>query len=89
MPRQIHCQKLNKKAPGLTEQPYPGKLGEKVFANISEEAWILWMSHQTMLINEYRLNLMDANSRAFIEKEMEKFLFTDNAEKPAGFTPPE
>ncbi len=87
MARMIFCKKLNKEAEGLTKAPYPGEIGERVFQNISKEAWQSWISHQTMLINEYRLNLMDQKSRKFLEEEMEKFLFGEGSNKPAGFTP--
>ena len=46
----------------------------------------MWLSHQTMLINEYRLNLGEAKSREFLKEEMNKFFFGEGSEKPAGFT---
>ena len=69
----------------LTSQPYPGALGARILAEISQERWQMWLAHQTTLINEYRLNLMDASAREFLRTEMEKFLFTGGSEKPAGF----
>lgn len=86
--RMIDCKKLSKRAEGLDRQPYPGQLGQKIYENISKEAWQLWLNHQTMLINEYRLSMLDPKSRAFLATEMEKFLFGEGSEKPAGFTPP-
>jgi len=83
--RQIHCAKLNKEAEGLDTPPYPGELGQKIFDSISKEAWQLWLAHQTMLINEYRLNLMELEARQLLEKEMTKFLFGDGSEKPPGY----
>jgi Fe-S cluster biosynthesis and repair protein YggX len=84
----IFCKKLNKEAPALTYTPYPGALGQRIRENISAPAWEAWLGHQTMLINEYRLNLTDKASRQFLETEMEKFLFADGSEKPAGFVDP-
>jgi Fe-S cluster biosynthesis and repair protein YggX len=81
----IFCVKLNKEAPALDFQPYPGELGKKIFDTISKEAWQLWINQQTMLINEYRLNMLDAKSREFLAAEMEKFLFGEGSEKPSGF----
>lgn len=83
--RHIHCQKLNKEAEGLASQPYPGELGQRIYEHISAEAWQLWLEHQTMLINEYRLNLLDPSSKDFLNTEMEKFLFGDGSDKPAGY----
>lgn len=88
MTRMIHCQKLNKEAEGFDRAPYPGPLGQRIYDNISKEAWQLWLSHQTMLINEYRLSMLDPKARQFLAVEMEKFLFGDGSEKPAGFVEP-
>ena len=89
MTRLIHCAKLKKETEGLAHQPYPGVIGKKIYDEISAEAWQLWLNHQTMLINEYRLSLIDPKSREFLVKEMEKFLFGEGSDKPAGFVPPE
>jgi Fe-S cluster biosynthesis and repair protein YggX len=83
----IYCNKLEKQAEGLDFPPYPGELGKKVYEQISKEAWGMWLAHQTMLINEYRLNMLDPQARDFLKKEMEKFLFGEGSEKPAGFKP--
>jgi Fe-S cluster biosynthesis and repair protein YggX len=85
--RMIHCSKLNKEAEGLDFAPYPGELGKKIFDQISKEAWQLWLNRQTMLINEYRLNMLDPNSRRFLAEEMEKFLFSEASNLPPGYTP--
>lgn len=86
--RTVHCKKLNKEAPGLARIPYPGDLGRRVYEQISQEAWDMWINHQTMLINEYRITPVEPKARQFLEEEMEKFLFTDQATKIAGFVPP-
>ena len=83
--RMIYCSKLKKEAESLEKQPLRGALGEKIFECISKEAWQSWITHQTMLINEYRLNLIDVKSRHFLMQEMEKFLFGEGSEKPPGF----
>lgn len=85
--RIVFCKKLQKEAPGLTRLPYPGPLGQRIFDSISIEAWQLWLKHQTLLINENRLNVLDPKSRSFLETEMEKFLFEGTSEAPAGFKP--
>jgi Fe-S cluster biosynthesis and repair protein YggX len=83
--RTIYCVKLHKEAEGLVRPPIPGERGEKIFAQISKEAWALWLNHQTMLINEYRLNLIDVKSRTFLLEEMDKFLFGPGSDKPPGY----
>ncbi|PTB85169.1 oxidative damage protection protein [Pseudidiomarina aestuarii] len=88
MSRTIFCQYLQREAEGLDFQLYPGELGEKIFNNISKEAWAEWQKKQTMLINEKRLNLMDPQSREFLETEMKAFLFEGKDIKIEGYTPP-
>lgn len=87
MTHPVFCQKLNKNAEGLANPPYPGELGQRIYDNISQQAWQLWLEHQTRLINEYRLNLMEAKSRQFLAQEMEKFLFGGDSTPPPGYTP--
>ena len=87
MTRLIHCVKLQKEAEGLDQAPLPGELGKKIYEHISKEAWQMWLAHQTMLINEYRLSMIDAKSRTFLMQEMDKFLFGSGSEKPSGFVP--
>lgn len=88
MARMVMCKKLNQELPGLERQPYPGELGKKVYENISQQAWQAWLKHQTMLINEYRLSMMDPKSQSFLKEEMEKFLFGDGGAMPEGYVPP-
>ncbi|NDH09853.1 MAG: oxidative damage protection protein [Gammaproteobacteria bacterium] len=85
MSKIIFCHKLQKEASALDKPPFPGPLGEEIFSKISKEAWQMWLSHQTMLINEYRLNLIEAQSRKFLTQEMQKFFFEDGSETPPGY----
>ncbi len=87
MTRTVNCAKLGKEAEGLERPTYPGELGQRIYEHISKEAWQLWLRHQTMLINEYRLSAVDPKAREFLAKEMEKFLFGEGSEKPEGFRP--
>lgn len=89
MTRNIFCAKLKQDAQGLDFLPYPGELGNKIYQQISKEAWQQWQAQQTMLINEYRLNLSEASAREFLATEMEKYLFGDGSQAPAGYTPPQ
>ena len=88
MARTVQCAHLKKEGEGLDYAPYPGDLGKRIYNEISKEAWQLWMKHQTMLVNENRLNLADQRSRQYLARQMELFLFSDNAEKVAGYVPP-
>ena len=89
MARMVKCVKLGREAEGLDLPPYPGELGKRIWENVSKEAWQAWIKHQTMLINENRLNPLDAKTRAFIAAEMEKYFFGEGSEKPAGYVAPD
>ena len=43
--RMVKCVKLGKELPGLEEPPWNGALGQRIFDNVSQEAWNLWVSH--------------------------------------------
>jgi len=86
MTRTIFCSKLQKTAEGFDQPPMPGDLGQKIYEHISKEAWQDWVNHQTMLINEHRLSMIEPKSRTFLFAEMNKFLFGEGSEKPAGYT---
>jgi len=88
MARMVQCVKLNKEAEGLEYLPYPGELGQKVYDNVSQEGWKMWVGHQTMLLNEYRLSPVDPKARKFLEEEMEKFFFGEGSEAPKDFVDP-
>lgn len=86
-PRYVQCKKLKKEKPGLTKPPIPGELGKRIYEEISAEAWQLWLKRQTMFINEYQLNLTDAQARKFLREQMDDFLFKDIDRKPDGYKP--
>jgi Fe-S cluster biosynthesis and repair protein YggX len=85
MSRTVTCILLGGERPGLERMPYPGDLGQRIFDNASQEAWQQWLSHQTMLINEYRLVPIEAKDRKYLETEMEKFFFGTGSEPPQEF----
>jgi len=86
--RTVHCVKLGIEAEGLENSVYPGELGQRIFDNVSKEAWKLWLGHQTILMNENRLSPMKPEDRAFLVQEMEKFFFGEGSEMPAGYVTP-
>lgn len=85
MTRSVFCKKLEKEEIGLDYIPFPGELGKEIYEGISKQAWQMWLSHQTMLINEYRLNMLESQSREFLTSEMKKFLFAEGSELPPGY----
>ncbi len=89
MSRTIKCVMLGKDAEGLDYAPYPGDLGQRIYDNVSKQAWQRWLAHQTMLINEYRLTPMEPEARKYLETEMEKFLFGEGSAAPKEYVPTE
>lgn len=87
MTRTVKCVKLGREAEGLDRPPYPGPLGQRIYENVSKEAWKQWVEHQTRLINEYRLALAESQARKFLSAEMEKFFFGGELAQ-TGYVPP-
>ena len=88
MSRTVHCRKYNEQLPGLDRPPYPGAKGQDIYDNVSKKAWDEWQKHQTMLINERRLNMMNAEDRKFLQAEMDKFFSGEEYAQAEGYVPP-
>ncbi|GAB56026.1 probable Fe(2+)-trafficking protein [Glaciecola punicea ACAM 611] len=88
MAREVYCEHFKKDAPGLDFQLYPGELGKRIFDNISKEAFTQWQKKQTMLINENKLNMMEASDRKYLEEKMSAFLFEGVEPTIEGYVPP-
>ena len=88
MARIVHCIKLGQDLEGLDFPPYPGELGKRIWSEVSKEAWAAWLKHQTMLVNENRLNLADLRARQYLARQMEKHFFGEGADEAQGYVPP-
>ena len=88
MTRMVQCVKLGRAAEGLERLPYPGELGKRIFERVSKEAWAAWLKHQTMLVNENRLNLAEISARKYLAQQMEAYFFGAGADMPEGYVPP-
>ena len=88
MARLVKCIKLGREMEGLDFQPYPGELGNRIFDNVSKEAWGGWIRHQTLLVNELRLNLSDIKARKYLAEQLEAYFFGSGAEQPLGYVSP-
>ncbi len=87
MTRTVFCVKLQQEAEGLDRAPYPGELGQRIYENVSKQAWSMWLQQQTMVINEYQLTPADPKARAFLEREMESFFFGQGSTPPPDSSP--
>jgi Fe-S cluster biosynthesis and repair protein YggX len=88
MPRTVFCKKYQREMEGLGAPPYPGPKGQEIFEHVSKQAWQEWQAHQTLLINERRLSLMDPETRKFLQAEMDKFLAGSDVAQADGYVPP-
>ena len=89
MARMVKCIKLGREAEGLAAPPYPGELGKRIYEQVSQEAWQQWVRLQTMIINENRLNLANAEHRKYLAEQIEKHFFGDGADQVQGYVPPQ
>ena len=87
MARMVQCVKFGRELPGLETPPFVGELGERIFENVSKDAWNLWVEQQVLLINHYGLVLADPQARRFLMEQMEEFFFGEGAQMPEGWTP--
>ena len=87
MPRMVMCKKLQRELPGLDTPPWPGELGQRIYDNISADAWKLWEERMKMILNEYRLLPFQKEAQTLIAKQMEECFFGENAAPPPGYVP--
>ncbi len=85
MTRMVHCKKLGKELPGLEYAPIKNELGQRIYQEISQEAWGEWLKHSTMVINEYRLNPSEAKAQEVLSEQMYNFFFGEGVEAPPEF----
>jgi Fe-S cluster biosynthesis and repair protein YggX len=85
--RTVMCVKFGKTMEGLDRVPWKGELGQRIYENVSKEAWKMWIEHSKMIMNEYRLNPLDPQSQKIMEEQLEQFFFGEGAKLPEGFVP--
>jgi Fe-S cluster biosynthesis and repair protein YggX len=86
--RLVHCVKLREELPGLAAPPWPGEIGQRVYAQVSAKAWALWEDRQKMILNEYRVLPWQKEGQELIRTHMEEFFFGENSALPPGYVPP-
>jgi Fe-S cluster biosynthesis and repair protein YggX len=86
--RKVFCVKFQKELPGLDEVPFDNELGQRIYENVSRDAWDLWKEHLKMIMNEYRLNLATREAQEIVIKQMEDYFFGEGAALPPDYVPP-
>lgn len=87
MSHTVHCVKLDKQAEGLPRAPMPGELGQRLYDNVSQQAWQQWLQQQTRLINEYGLQLADPDARKFLAEQTEAYFFGSGKTAETNYVP--
>ena len=85
--RIVHCVKLGRDLPGLPAPPWPGPLGQRIYEQVSAEAWEMWEERMKMILNEYRLLPFQKEAQVLVAKHMEEFFFGTDAATPPGYVP--
>jgi Fe-S cluster biosynthesis and repair protein YggX len=85
--RTVMCVKFGRKMEGLDRVPWKGEIGQRIYENVSKEAWKLWIEHSKMIMNEYRLNPLDPQSQKIMEEQLEQFFFGEGSKLPEGYVP--
>jgi Fe-S cluster biosynthesis and repair protein YggX len=86
--RKVFCVKFQREMPGLDEPPFDTELGQRIYENVSKEAWRMWGEYCKMVLNEYRLNPASPADQQMLVKHMEEFFFGEGAALPPGYVPP-
>jgi Fe-S cluster biosynthesis and repair protein YggX len=85
--RKVFCVKLRQELPALDAPPWPGELGQRIYENVSAEAWKLWEDRMKMILNEYRLMPWQKEAQDLVARHMEDFFFGESAAPPPGYMP--
>ena len=83
----VHCVKLEKELPGLPAPHWPGPLGQRIYEQVSAEAWAQWEERMKMILNEYRLLPFQKEAQTLMAKYMEDYFFGTDTATPPGYIP--
>ena len=85
--RMVKCVKLGRELPGLERPPFSSELGQRIYENVSKQAWDMFREHLKMIINEYRLVLGTEESNRIVQEQMEQYFFGSGSNLPPGYVP--
>ncbi|WP_428265496.1 oxidative damage protection protein [Haliangium sp.] len=89
MSRMVHCAKLGRELPALPFKPFDNELGQRLYDQVSMEAWRMWLEHSKMIINEYRLDLTQPQAHDILLQQCEQFFFGEGAALPPDYVAPQ
>lgn len=88
MARIVNCVKLGRELPGLPFKPFDNELGERIYKQVSMEAWQMWIEHSKMVVNEYRLDLTSKRAHEIMREQCEQFFFGEASALPPDYVAP-
>jgi Fe-S cluster biosynthesis and repair protein YggX len=88
MPRMVNCVKLGQSLPGMVYKPFNNDLGQRIYDNVSQQAWMMWVEFSKKIVNEYRLDLTSASGQKLLLEQAEQYFFGPGVENPPDFVPP-
>jgi Fe-S cluster biosynthesis and repair protein YggX len=80
--RKIKCIKFGVELPGMKRKPFPDEFGQRLYDQVSQDAWNLWLKEMTKMINEYRLSMKNTEHQAYLRKVMAHFFFQEGEPPP-------
>jgi len=90
MPRMVKCAKLGQELPGVIYRPFDNELGKRIYDNVSQDAWRMWIEQSKMMVNEYRIDLTSPQGQRMLLEKAEEFFFGGGGdERPAEFVAPD
>jgi Fe-S cluster biosynthesis and repair protein YggX len=75
----ITCRRCGQQKAALARAPFPGPLGAEILATVCGACWREWEKAEVMVINELRLNFMDPEAQATLDRHMREFLALEPA----------
>ena len=87
MPRIVKCAKLGRELPGIAYKPFNNALGQRIYNEISQEAWSMWIEFSKRIVNEYRLDLTSPEGQKLLLEQAEQFFFGGGGDNPPDFVP--
>lgn len=87
MARMVKCIKIGETLPAMDYPPFGGELGQRIWAEVSEEAWNGFLEHFKRIMNENRLEGgTELATRIFME-QAEAYFYGGDVQQAQGYVP--
>jgi Fe-S cluster biosynthesis and repair protein YggX len=87
--RMVMCKKLGKELPGLRRKPFKNELGQRLYDEVSQEAWDEWLKYSVRIINTAGVDLASQKGQEFMMKQTAVYFGYEEGEVAStAWTPP-